>query len=116
MKQQNTVYLQGNLGKDPSIEKFEEFRYGELSVATHRTYKDKEGKYLQKTEWHLVKVYDDKLIDEILPILKKGDGVSLLGELRTRAWKDKNGLTHKTTEVCVGYGGDLIKIHKEAVG
>lgn len=113
MKSQNKVYLKGHLGVDPQIIE-EGNRYGKLSVATNASYKDKKtGEYKQKTQWHGLCVFNKTLIDKVFPGLKKGDAVSIEGELRSYETQDEKGNSFRVTQACIGYDGDLVKIHRE---
>ncbi len=95
----NKVILVGNLGQDP------ETRYlpsggavTNVSVATSRTWKDREsGQQQERTEWHRV-VFFNKLAEIAGEYLKKGSKVYIEGSLRTRQW-EKDGQKHYTTEV-----------------
>lgn len=114
MKSLNKVYLKGNLGADPQIIEREGKRFGKLNVATNQSYKDKKtGAYKQNTQWHGIRVFKEMLLDKILPTLKKGDAISIEGELRSYEVTDNEGRPFRVTEVCIGYEGDLVKIHKE---
>jgi single-strand DNA-binding protein len=94
----NKVILIGNLGKDP------ELRYlpngnatCTLSLATTRSWKNKEGERQEETEWHRVVLFERQA--EIAgEYLKKGRPVYFEGRLKTRKW-DKDGVTHYVTEV-----------------
>jgi len=95
----NKVILIGNIGQDPEV------RYTSkgtavctVSIATPDTYKDQDGQYIEKTEWHRV-VSWGRLAEIIGQYLKKGSRVYFEGSLQTRSWQDRNGQTRYTTEV-----------------
>ena len=95
----NKVILVGNLGKDP------ETRFmpnGEavcnFSIATTDSWKDKEGKKQERTEWHNIVMYR-KLAEIAGEYLKKGSAVYLEGRLQTRKWQDKDGADKYTVEI-----------------
>ena len=53
----NKVTLIGRLGKDPAVKRFSESNaIAEFSLATTERYKDKEGKWVEVTDWHNVKL------------------------------------------------------------
>ena len=54
-KSVNKVTLLGNLGKDPEV-KFtpQGTAVAKLALATNERYKDKEGQWQDRTEWHNV--------------------------------------------------------------
>ncbi len=96
----NKVILVGNLGKDPEV------RYTpngnaicNVSVATTRTWKDKNsGDKQEETEWHRV-VFYDRLAEIAGEYLKKGRSVYVEGRLKTRKWQNKEGQDVYTTEI-----------------
>lgn len=95
----NKVILLGNLGKDP------ETRFmpnGEavtnFSIATTDSWKDKEGKKQEKTEWHNIVMYR-KLAEIAGEYLKQGSSVYVEGSLQTRKWQTKEGQDRYTTEI-----------------
>ena len=85
----NKVMLIGRLGKDP------ELRYtpsgspvATFNIATDESYKDKEGKKVENTDWHRVVVWN-KLAEICGQYLKKGSLVYIEGKLKTRSYDDK---------------------------
>ena len=115
----NKVILLGNLGKDPDIRATSAgSRLASFSIATSTKYRNKETQQLEdKTEWHRVVVFNDKLADICEKYLKKGSKVYIEGQLQTRKWTDNNGIDKYTTEVVIpNYSGvmtmlDLSLIH-----
>lgn len=86
----NKVILLGALGKDP------EMRYAAsgsaictFSVATSRSWKDKNGEKKTETEWHSVVCFD-KLAEICGTYLKKGTKVFVEGRIKNEKW-EKNG-------------------------
>ena len=96
----NKVIIVGNLGRDPEV------RYTpngsavcNVSVATTRSWKNKDsGDKSEETEWHRV-VFYDKLAEIAGEYLKKGRSVYVEGRLKTRKWQDKDGAEKYTTEI-----------------
>lgn len=95
----NKVIVLGNVGRDP------ELRYSpsgsavcNLSVATTRTWKNKEQEKQEETEWHRI-VFYDRLAEIAGEYLKKGRPVYVEGRLKTRKWQDKEGKDNYTTEI-----------------
>jgi single-strand DNA-binding protein len=99
----NKAILIGNLGRDPEIRFTQEgSKVATLSVATSESWKDKvSGEKRERTEWHRVVVFNDKLADVCQNYLKKGSKVYLEGQLQTRKWSDQNGQDRYTTEVVI---------------
>ena len=106
----NKVILLGNLGKDPDIRATSAgSRLASFSIATSTKYRNKETQQLEdKTEWHRVVVFNDKLADICEKYLRKGSKVYVEGQLQTRKWTDNNGVDKYTTEVVIpNYSGVL---------
>ena len=106
----NKVILIGNLGRDPEIRTTQDgTKVCNLSVATSENWRDKtSGERREKTEWHRVVVFNDRLVDVIERYLKKGAKVYLEGALQTRKWTDQSGAEKYTTEIVLQkYRGEL---------
>ena len=97
----NKVILVGNLGKDPEIRSTNDgTKVASLSVATSENWKDRgTGERRERTEWHRVVIFNDRLVDVAERFLKKGAKVYLEGALQTRKWTDNSGQERYTTEV-----------------
>jgi len=102
----NKVTLLGHLGKDP------EMRYtpqgtavAKFTVATNERYKDKDGNWQDRTEWHNLVAFA-RTAEIAGEYLKKGRMVFIEGALRTSSWDDKETNQKKyRTEIIVN---DLI--------
>lgn len=97
----NKVILIGNLGRDPEVRHTNDGRpIVNLSVATSEQWRDKSsGERREKTEWHRVVVFDEKICEVAQKYLNKGSTVYLEGSLQTRKWTDQQGVEKYTTEV-----------------
>ena len=97
----NKVIVVGNLGKDPEIRSTNDgLKVASLSVATSDQWTDKQsGDRRQRTEWHRVVIFNDKLVEIAERFLKKGAKLYLEGALQTRKWTDNNGQERYTTEI-----------------
>lgn len=91
--------LIGRLGQDPEV------RYTQsntavatLNIATSERYKDANGEYQEKTEWHRVVAWG-RLAEICQQYLNKGSLVYIEGPLQTRQWEDNQGQKRYTTEV-----------------
>ena len=105
----NKVILIGNLGKDPDVRSTSNGgRFASFSIATSTKYRNKETKQLEdKTEWHRVIIFNEKLADISEKYLKKGSKIYLEGQLQTRKY-EQDGVTKYTTEVVIpNFGGVL---------
>jgi single-strand DNA-binding protein len=85
----NKVILIGNLGKDPEV-KFTPSGtpVAKITLATNERYKDKNGEWQERTEWHNVVLWQ-RLAEIAGEYLKKGGKVYIEGRLQTRSWDDK---------------------------
>lgn len=95
----NKALLIGRLGKEPEV------RYTEnntavatLNMATSDRYKDNNGDWQERTEWHRVVCWG-RLAEIAQQFLKKGSQVYIEGSIHTRQWQDKDGQTRYTTEI-----------------
>ena len=106
----NKVILVGNLGRDPEVRNFSNGgKVVNLSVATSERWRDKaSGENRERTEWHRVAIFNDRLGDIAERYLKKGSTVYLEGQLETRKWQDQSGQDKHSTEVVLRqYRGEL---------
>ena len=106
----NKVILVGNLGRDPEVRSMQDgSKIVSLSIATSEAWKDKmSGERRDRTEWHRVVVFNDRLADIAEKYLKKGSKVYLEGSLQTRKWTDQSGQEKYTTEVVLQkYRGEM---------
>lgn len=94
----NKVILVGRLGRDP------ELRYttsgvavATWSMATSRKYKNRDGEFVEDTQWHNVKVWQ-ALAETCEKYLEKGREVYVEGRLESREY-EKDGIKRYFTEV-----------------
>jgi len=73
----NKVILVGNLGRDPEIRSTQDgTRVANLSLATSESWRDKNsGERREKTEWHRVVVFNERIVDVAEKYLHKGSKV-----------------------------------------
>ena len=97
----NKVILIGNLGRDPEVRRNNEGSIiVTLSLATSESWNDKStGERRERTEWHRVVIFNDRLADVAEKYLKKGSKLYLEGQLQTRKWTGNDGQERYTTEV-----------------
>lgn len=97
----NKVILIGNLGRDVEVRSTQDgTRVANLSLATSESWKDKNsGERRERTEWHRVVIFNDRLVDVAEKYLRKGSKVYLEGALSTRKWTDQAGQEKYSTEV-----------------
>jgi single-strand DNA-binding protein len=97
----NKVILVGNLGRDPEVRNLQDgSKVVHLSVATSDRWKDRQsGENRERTEWHRVVIFNDRLGEVAERFLRKGSKVYLEGALQTRKWTGQDGQERYTTEV-----------------
>ena len=97
----NKVILVGNLGRDPESRSFANGgKVVKFSLATSETWNDRaSGDRKEKTEWHNVVIYDEKIGEVAERYLKKGAKVYIEGAMQYREYDDANGAKQKIAEV-----------------
>lgn len=106
----NKVILVGNLGRDPEVRNTQDgTKIVHLSIATSESWKDRgSGERKERTEWHRVVIFNDRLGEIAERYLRKGSKVYLEGALQTRKWAGQDGQERYTTEVVLGrFRGEL---------
>lgn len=108
----NKAILIGNLGRDP------EMRHSQggaliasFSLATSEQWRDKaSGERKERTDWHQIVVFNEKLAEIAQKYLRKGMKVYLEGEIRTRKYTDRAGVEKYTTEIVLPRFGGRIEM------
>ncbi|MGH7042788.1 MAG: single-stranded DNA-binding protein [Acetobacteraceae bacterium] len=109
----NKVTLVGNLGKDPEVRTTQDgTKIVNLTLATSESWNDRaSGERKERTEWHRVVIFNDRVADVAEKYLRKGRKVYVEGALQTRKWTDQTGQERYTTEVVIGrFRGELVLI------
>ncbi len=101
-KSVNKVILLGNVGKEPEIKVLPSGQpVANFSIATSDRYKDQQGNFQDRTEWHNITAYG-KLAEIVRDYVKKGNKLYVEGRLTTRSWDDKDsGKKVYRTEIVV---------------
>ena len=97
----NKVTLIGNLGRDPEMRSTQDGnRIATFTVATSDTWRDRvSGERKERTEWHRIVIFNERLAEIAEKYLRKGSKVYLEGALQTRKWTDQSGQERTTTEI-----------------
>jgi single-strand DNA-binding protein len=97
----NKVILVGNLGRDPEIRSTQDgIRIANLNLATSESWRDRvSGERKERTEWHRVVIFNERLVEVAEKYLKKGSKIYVEGALQTRKWTDQQGQEKYSTEV-----------------
>jgi single-strand DNA-binding protein len=115
----NKVIIAGNLGKDPEVRTSQSgMKIVSLTLATSDTWNDRQsGERRERTEWHRVVIFNERLADVAERFLRKGRKVYLEGALQTRKWTDQSGQERYTTEVIVErFRGELVLLDSRPDG
>lgn len=102
-KSVNKVFLLGNVGKDPEIRSTGGgTMVASFGLATSERYKDQQGNFQDRTEWHNIVAYA-RLAEIIRDYVKKGSKLFIEGRITTRNWDDKEHAGRKVyrTEIIV---------------
>jgi single-strand DNA-binding protein len=115
----NKVILVGNLGRDPEARNMQSGgKVVSFSIATSETWNDKaSGERKEKTQWHRIAIFNEKLGEIAEKYLKKGSKVYLEGQIETRKYTDKDGQERETTEIVLGrFKGELTLLDSRGGG
>ena len=115
----NKVILIGNLGRDPEVRTTQDgTKITHLSIATTDTWRDRNsGERRERTEWHRVVIFNERLGEVAEKYLRKGSKIYLEGSLQTRKWTDQSGQERYTTEVVLQrYRGEMTMLDTRSGG
>ena len=91
------VEIIGTIGADAEVKDFSGKKYVSLSVACNDYAKDQQGNRTETTTWVSVLWYGDG--GGLLPYLKKGAKVFIRGNLKTKAYTDKQGAAQASINI-----------------
>lgn len=95
----NKVMLLGNLGAEPELRQTQNGgAVLKLRLATGERYKDRDGEWKERTEWHNVVVWG-KRAEALGRILRKGSSLLVEGSLRTSSYEAQDGSKRYSTEI-----------------
>ena len=115
----NKVILVGNLGRDPETRQLQDGNpVVNLSLATSESWRDKNtGERREKTEWHRIVIFNERLADVAQKYLRKGSKIYIEGQLQTRKWTDQSGVEKYSTEVVLQrFRGELQMLDRAGEG
>lgn len=94
----NKVTLIGNLTRDVELKALPSGQSViSFSVATNRSWKDKDGNKQEAVEYHNIVCFG-KQAEVIKQYCNKGDQILIEGRLQTQSW-EKDGVKHYKTEI-----------------
>ncbi len=94
----NKAMIYGNLTRDPEMRALPSGQQVcSFSIATNYTYKDRDGKRVEKSDFHNVVVFG-RQAETSAQYLKKGASAYVEGRLQTQSW-EKDGVKQYRTEI-----------------
>jgi single stranded DNA-binding protein len=94
----NNVYLDGNIGTDPSL-RFTQGGAAVMNFSMATTESIKRGnEWVEHTEWHSVVVWGNRA-EALSKMLKNGSKVTIRGYIRSSEWTDKDNVVRKKFEI-----------------
>jgi len=102
----NEVTLLGGIGKDADTRMSPTgTSVSNITVATTHSWKDGNGEWQKKTEWHYVSIWRT---ENIAKYLLKGRQIYIRGRLRTYSFEDGSGERITRTEVVAQSNGVIL--------
>lgn len=95
----NKAQIYGNLTKDPELKSLPSgSSVVNFSVATNRTWKDKEGRKQEEVQYHNIVCFG-KTAENVVQYMRKGSAILVEGRIQTRSWETQDGSKRYTTEI-----------------
>ncbi len=95
----NKAFIYGNITRDPEVRALPSgMKVCNLSVATNRVWKDKNGVKQDSVDYHNVVMFG-KTADVAAQYLRKGSAVYVEGRMQTRSWDAQDGQKKYRTEI-----------------
>lgn len=99
----NKITLIGNLGADPEVRAISSgVKVARIRLATSESYKDNDGNWQDRTEWHTVIMWRDQA-ERAEKWLKKGMTIYVEGRMTYRDWETSEGQKRLSAEVVSNY-------------
>jgi single-strand DNA-binding protein len=93
----NKVTLLGNVGKDPELRQAGSSQVASFSLATTKSWKDKDGNKKEKTEWHRCDAWG-KLGEIVAKYVIKGNKLYVEGSIEYDEY-EKDGVKKYSTKI-----------------
>lgn len=95
----NKVNLIGRIGQHPEVQTVKNgHMFTRFSVATHELYKDKDGEWKDKTQWHNAILWG-KSAERFVRTVTKGSEVAIEGKLVNNKYESREGEKRHFTQV-----------------
>ena len=109
MKDRNEVLLKGRVGTI-KVSQVGSRMVANISLATNRSYKDKDDNWVVETTWHSVVAWSGGMMPSFETITK-GTPILVTGELRNKKYTDRDGIERTITEVLAN-DLDIIQVER----
>lgn len=97
--EKNIVYLEGVVTSEPFPKQFANGnKLALFTMSYFNDYRTRTGEQVRITEWFQV-VSWNKVADVVMNTVHKGVRVRLKGKLRSSAWKDDAGVSHRRVQI-----------------
>lgn len=108
----NKAILVGRVGRDPEVRNVQSGgKVASFSLATSENWRDKDGEWQERTQWHNVVVWNEGTVKYVQNNVQKGDMIYVEGQIETRKWEDRDGNERYTTEIVLRpFNGNLRKL------
>ena len=95
----NKAFIFGNLTSDPQLKALPSGTHvATFGIATNRTFKGRDGKTQQETQFHNIVVFG-RQAETVSQYLKKGGSVLIEGRIQSRSWDGPDGQKRYRTEI-----------------
>lgn len=95
----NKALIIGNLTRDPEMKSLPSgIQVTSFSLATNRTWKDKNGAKQESVDYHNIVVFG-RQAEIVSQFLRKGASALIEGRLQTRSWDGPDGKKNYRTEI-----------------
>ena len=93
----NKVILVGRVGQT-NIRQAGDRKVANFTLATNEVYKNKEGNYVESTEWHNITIWD-RQAETVEKFVTKGTQLYVEGKIKTEKYTDKDGNERYMTRI-----------------
>jgi single-strand DNA-binding protein len=115
----NKAIIVGRLGRDPEARTTQAgLKTVSFSVATSENWNDKAtGERKEKTQWHRIVIFNERIADVAEKYLKKGSMVYIEGQIESRKYNAPDGQEKEITEIIIGrFKGELTLMDSRSSG
>jgi single-strand DNA-binding protein len=96
----NKVILIGYVGQNPEIKTLAQDKLmATFSLATSKTWKNKNGEYESKSEWHNIIIYNENVANFVSKYVLKGTKLYLEGEIVSNKYTDSSNIERKSYQI-----------------